>query len=99
MGPWVLTCDESGIAPELRMCLKVNGDVRVTADTSGLTFGVAELVEFISGFIVLLPGDVITTGCPKAAGAIHAGDELELEIESIGVLRNPVIAGTEPCPS
>jgi 2-keto-4-pentenoate hydratase/2-oxohepta-3-ene-1,7-dioic acid hydratase in catechol pathway len=49
--------------------------------------------------VLLLPGDVITTGCPKSAGAIVPGDELELEIDGIGVLRNPVHAGTELCPA
>jgi 2-keto-4-pentenoate hydratase/2-oxohepta-3-ene-1,7-dioic acid hydratase in catechol pathway len=45
-----------------------------------------------------MPGDIITTGCPKAAGGISPGDELELEIEKIGTLRNAVVEGTEPCP-
>jgi 2-keto-4-pentenoate hydratase/2-oxohepta-3-ene-1,7-dioic acid hydratase in catechol pathway len=99
MGPWVLTVDEAGVEPNVEMRLKVSGDLRVTAHTRGLTFGIAELVEYISGFVLLLPGDVITTGCPKAAGAIVPGDQLELEIDGIGVLRNPVHAGTEPCPA
>ncbi len=99
MGPWVLTVDDAGVEPAVEMRLKVNGDLRVTAHTAGLTFGIAELIEYISGYVLLLPGDVITTGCPKAAGAILPGDELELEIDGIGVLRNPVHAGTEPCPA
>jgi 2,4-diketo-3-deoxy-L-fuconate hydrolase len=98
MGPWMVTADEIGLAPALDMRLRVNGEVRVATNTSGLTFGIARLVEFISGYIVLLPGDIITTGCPKAAGGIAPGDELELEIENIGILRNPVVQGTEPCP-
>src|ERR1700693_4916959 len=60
---------------------------------------VPRLIEFISGYVVLMPGDIITTGCPKAAGAISPGDEMSLEIETIGILRNPVVAGTEPCPA
>ena len=98
LGPWLVTVDEIGMAPALDMRLRVNGEVRVATNTSGLTFGIARLLEFISGFIVLMPGDVITTGCPKAAGGIAPGDELELEIEKIGILRNPVVQGTEPCP-
>jgi 2-keto-4-pentenoate hydratase/2-oxohepta-3-ene-1,7-dioic acid hydratase in catechol pathway len=99
MGPWVLTIDEARGEPAFEMRLKVNGDTRVTSHTRGLTFGVAELIEYISGYVLLLPGDVITTGCPKSAGAIVPGDELELEIDGIGVLRNPVHAGTELCPA
>jgi 2,4-diketo-3-deoxy-L-fuconate hydrolase len=98
MGPWIVTVDEIGLTPALDMRLRVNGEVRVATNTSGLTFGIARLLEFISGYVVLMPGDIITTGCPKAAGGISPGDELELEIEKIGTLRNPVVEGTEPCP-
>jgi 2-keto-4-pentenoate hydratase/2-oxohepta-3-ene-1,7-dioic acid hydratase in catechol pathway len=99
MGPCVVTVDEAGIEPELDMVLRVNGEARVTTNTRGLTFGVPRLIEFISGYVVLMPGDIITTGCPKAAGAICPGDEMALEIEKIGILRNPVAAGTELCPA
>ena len=73
MGPWVATVDEIGIEPELEMTLRVNDEIRVLTNTRGLTFGIARLMEFISGYVLLCPGDVITTGCPKAAGAIHSG--------------------------
>jgi 2-keto-4-pentenoate hydratase/2-oxohepta-3-ene-1,7-dioic acid hydratase in catechol pathway len=98
MGPCILTVDEAGVEPALQMTLRVNGEARVTTNTSGLTVGVPRLIEFISGYIVLMPGDIVTTGCPKAAGAICPGDEMSLEIEKIGILRNPVVAGTEFCP-
>lgn len=99
MGPWVATVDVIGMEPELEMTLRVNDEVRVQTNTRGLTFGIARLMEFISGYVRLCPGDVITTGCPKAAGAINPGDVLSLEIERIGVLRNPVVAGKELCPA
>ena len=99
MGPCILTTDEAGVEPALNMVLRVNGEARVSVNTSGLTFGVPRLIEFISGYVVLMPGDIITTGCPKAAGAIHPGDEMSLEVETIGCLRNPVTAGMELCPS
>jgi len=99
MGPCILTTDEAGVEPALNMVLRVNGEARVSVNTSGLTFGVPRLIEFISGYVVLKPGDIITTGCPKAAGAIHPGDVMSLEVEKIGCLRNPVTAGTELCPS
>jgi 2-keto-4-pentenoate hydratase/2-oxohepta-3-ene-1,7-dioic acid hydratase in catechol pathway len=99
IGPWLVTLDEIGVSPALRMTLRVNGETRVETNTSGLTFGIARLVEFISGYVALYPGDIITTGCPKAAGGICPGDVMELEIERIGTLRNPVVAGTEQCPA
>ncbi|MEW5979944.1 MAG: fumarylacetoacetate hydrolase family protein [Acidobacteriota bacterium] len=98
MGPYLVTVDEVGLSPALNMTLRVNGELRVVANTSGLTFDVAQLLAFISGYLVLYPGDVITTGCPKAAGAIRPGDEVTLEIEKIGVLQNPVVVGFEACP-
>lgn len=98
MGPYIVTADEIGVEPALGMTLRVNGDARVVTNTSGLTFGVPRLLEFISGYVTLMPGDVITTGCPKAAGAIVPGDLVELEVEKIGILRNPVVKGTQPCP-
>jgi 2-keto-4-pentenoate hydratase/2-oxohepta-3-ene-1,7-dioic acid hydratase in catechol pathway len=99
MGPWLATMDEIGIEPALAMTLRVNDEVRVTTNTRGLTFGIARLMEFISGYVFLCPGDVVTTGCPKAAGAIHPGDVVSLEIEKLGNLRNPVVAGKELCPA
>ena len=99
MGPCILTADEAGAEPALDMVLRVNREARVSVNTSGLTFGVPRLIEFISGYVVLKPGDIISTGCPKAAGAIHPGDVMSLEVEKIGCLRNPVTAGTELCPS
>src|SRR5713226_1286352 len=76
MGPWIVTVDAVGVNPALGMTLRVNREPRVTAHTSGLTFGIPRLIEFISGYVALYPGDIITTGCPKAAGAIHPGDVL-----------------------
>jgi 2-keto-4-pentenoate hydratase/2-oxohepta-3-ene-1,7-dioic acid hydratase in catechol pathway len=99
IGPCLVTVDEAGIEPALDMVLRVNGQERVVTNTGGLTFGIRRLIEFISGYMVLMPGDIITTGCPKAAGGICPGDEMELEIEKIGILRNPVVAGTELCPA
>lgn len=54
--------------------------------------GVAELIEFVSGFTTLLPGDVILTGTPEGVGPMQPGDEVSVTIESIGTLTNPVVA-------
>lgn len=98
MGPWVVTTDEIGTSPALRMTLQVNGQTRVNSSTSGLIFGIPTLIEYVSGFLALEPGDIITTGCPSAGGAILPGNDLRLEIEGIGVLHNPVDASQQYCP-
>jgi len=69
----------------------VNGVVRQEGVTSDLVFGVADLVSFISRVMTLLPGDVILTGTPAGVGPIVEGDRVEVDIEGIGVLLNPVV--------
>jgi 2-keto-4-pentenoate hydratase/2-oxohepta-3-ene-1,7-dioic acid hydratase in catechol pathway len=69
----------------------VNGETRQSATTSELIFGVGELVSFVSKVMTLLPGDVILTGTPEGVGPIEHGDRVEVEIEGVGVLVNPVI--------
>ncbi len=73
------------------MC-RVNGDVRQAGSTSDLVFGVSELVAFISRIMTLLPGDVILTGTPSGVGPIVPGDTVEVEVEGVGVLVNPVLS-------
>ena len=69
----------------------VNGVIKQDGITSDLVFGVAELVSFISRVMTLLPGDVVLTGTPSGVGPIIEGDRVEVEIEGIGVLLNPVV--------
>jgi 2-keto-4-pentenoate hydratase/2-oxohepta-3-ene-1,7-dioic acid hydratase in catechol pathway len=69
---------------------RVNGEVRQEATTADLIFGVPELVAYISAVMTLLPGDVILTGTPEGVGPVQPGDVMEVEIEGIGTLRNPV---------
>jgi len=69
----------------------VNGVIKQDGVTSDLVFGVAELVSFVSRVMTLLPGDVILTGTPSGVGPIVEGDRVEVEIEGIGVLLNPVV--------
>jgi 2-keto-4-pentenoate hydratase/2-oxohepta-3-ene-1,7-dioic acid hydratase in catechol pathway len=68
----------------------VNGAVRQSASTDDLVFGVAELVSFVSSVMTLLPGDVVLTGTPAGVGPIAVGDHVEVEIDGLGVLMNPV---------
>ncbi len=74
------------------LIVRVNGEVRQEATTADLIFGVAELIAYVSAVMTLLPGDVILTGTPEGVGPVSPGDVMEVEIEGIGVLRNPVAA-------
>lgn len=69
---------------------RVNGEVRQSGSTADMVFGVAELIEFITRVMTLLPGDVVLTGTPSGVGPVVPGDRMEVEIEGIGVLFNPV---------
>jgi 2-keto-4-pentenoate hydratase/2-oxohepta-3-ene-1,7-dioic acid hydratase in catechol pathway len=75
----------------LSIIARVNGDIRQSGSTSDMVFGIGELVAYISRVMTLLPGDVILTGTPSGAGPVEAGDTMEVEIEGIGVLVNPVV--------
>jgi 2-keto-4-pentenoate hydratase/2-oxohepta-3-ene-1,7-dioic acid hydratase in catechol pathway len=87
LGPWVETeLDPIDVAVECR----VNGETRQAARTSQLAFGPAELIEFITRVMTLLPGDVILTGTPAGVGPLQVGDKVEVEVEGIGVLHNEV---------
>lgn len=77
----------------LSVTCRVNDEVRQEGSTADLIFGVGELVAFVTSVMTLLPGDVILTGTPSGVGPIEAGDRVEVEIEGIGVLLNPVVAG------
>jgi len=87
LGPWVETeVDPTDVVVETRL----NGDVRQHASTVDLAFGVAELIEYITAFMTLLPGDVLLTGTPEGVGKLAVGDIVEVEVEGIGTLRNEV---------
>jgi len=75
----------------LMVSCRVNGELRQEATTDDMVFGVAELLSFVSRVMTLLPGDVILTGTPSGVGPVHPGDTMEVEVERIGVLRNPVV--------
>ena len=86
-GPWVA----SGLNYDnLLLTVRVNGQVKQQQRTSDLIFGVAATVSFISRHVTLEPGDLIFTGTPGTTTQIHPGDVVEVEIEGVGVLKNPV---------
>jgi 2-keto-4-pentenoate hydratase/2-oxohepta-3-ene-1,7-dioic acid hydratase in catechol pathway len=68
----------------------VNGKVKQDGRTRDQIFTVPALLAFISAGMTLEPGDVVTTGTPDGVGPIQAGDVVEIEVEGVGVLRNPV---------
>ena len=83
----------AGLDPaDLRIQTRVNGVVRQDSSTSDLIFDVATLIEFVTAHMTLEPGDIISTGTPAGVGPLQVGDVCEIEIEGIGVLRNPVVA-------
>ena len=98
LGPWLVPySDETQIA-DIRLTTKVNGELRQDDRTSRLIFPFRYLINYISTFTTLVPGDIIVTGTPTGAGArfdppryLRPGDVVEVEAENIGVLRNAVV--------
>ena len=98
LGPWIVTADELDPAKPLRLTTRVNGEVRQQDSTDRLTWGLAWLINYISTFATLKPGDLIWTGTPTGAGVhrnppvwLKPGDVVEVEVPEIGVLRNTVV--------
>ncbi|MBX7115218.1 MAG: fumarylacetoacetate hydrolase family protein [Myxococcaceae bacterium] len=88
LGPVVV----AGVSPsDLRIVARVNGAVRQDGRTSDMIFSPARLVSFISSVMTLFPGDVVSTGTPSGVGPIRSGDWVEIDIEHVGVLKNPVL--------
>jgi len=99
VGPWLVTRDEVADPQNLPMWLKVNGETMQDGSTSTMVYGVAYLVHYLSQFMTLHPGDVISTGTPPGVGMgmkpqryLKAGDVVELGIEGLGQQRQDVIA-------
>jgi 2-keto-4-pentenoate hydratase/2-oxohepta-3-ene-1,7-dioic acid hydratase in catechol pathway len=97
IGP-VVPRDDVGDTRSLRIACRVNGETMQDGTTADMIFSVAELVAFISATITLEPGDVIATGTPPGVAMgrpdgryLQPGDTVEVEIERIGVLTNPVV--------
>jgi 2-keto-4-pentenoate hydratase/2-oxohepta-3-ene-1,7-dioic acid hydratase in catechol pathway len=87
LGPWIeTTVDPTDVLVETRL----NGEVVQHASTADLAFGVAMLIEYITAFMTLLPGDVLLTGTPEGVGRLRSGDIVEVEVDGVGTLRNGV---------
>jgi 2-keto-4-pentenoate hydratase/2-oxohepta-3-ene-1,7-dioic acid hydratase in catechol pathway len=89
LGPWIETeLDPNDVIVRTRL----NGEIRQQASTSEMVFGVATLIEYVTTFMTLLPGDVLLTGTPEGVGKLAGGDVVEVEVEGVGMLRNEVRA-------
>lgn len=99
-GPWMMTPDEVGDPASLELTTRLNGEVMQHATADLLVFDFGDIIEYCSTFTALAPGDVIVTGTPGGVGAarkppvfMDEGDEIEVEVKPIGVLRHRVTVG------
>lgn len=101
MGPWLVPFTDPAQLADIRLTTKVNGEIRQDDRTSRMMFSFSRIINYISTFTTLVPGDVIVCGTPTGAGArfdppiwLKPGDVVEVEAEGIGILRNGVVDET-----
>ncbi|MCW0234677.1 MAG: fumarylacetoacetate hydrolase family protein [Ferrovibrio sp.] len=99
-GPWMVTADEIPDAQALAIQSRLNGQVMQSSNTELMTFNIRKIIKYVTTFTPLQPGDVIATGTPGGVGTkrnppvyMKDGDIIEIEIEKVGLLRNPVKNG------
>ena len=99
LGPWLVTRDEIADVQKLSMWLDVNGKRRQTGSTSTMIFPMAKCISFVSQFLTLMPGDVVTTGTPPGVASgmkppqfLNVGDVVTLGIEGLGEQRQQIVA-------
>ncbi|MGE0228549.1 MAG: fumarylacetoacetate hydrolase family protein [Dehalococcoidia bacterium] len=91
VGPWIAT----GLNPEaIALTVRLNGQVVQQADTSQLIHSIRRCVAFVTSAMTLEPGDLVFTGTPGTTAEIHPGDTVEVEVDGVGVLTNPVVAAS-----
>lgn len=102
LGPWLVTPDEAGDPQNLGLSLSVNGETVQNSSTADMIFSVAEIISYMSGFMRLMPGDIIATGTPEGVGLgltpprfLSAGDIVELSVEGLGTQRQTVVANDQ----
>ena len=98
-GPWMVTADEIAPGRELKLEVRLNGEVVQSSHTGHMIFDIPTLINYASTIFTLVPGDVIVTGTPAGVGwsrkpplFMKDGDTVEVEIEDVGLLRNPIVA-------
>jgi 2-keto-4-pentenoate hydratase/2-oxohepta-3-ene-1,7-dioic acid hydratase in catechol pathway len=94
VGPWIDT--DLDPATGIRLRCRVNGVLRQDGSTADMTYGIPFLIEYLTGFATLNPGDLVLTGSPGGTEPICAGDRVDVEIEGIGTLSNGVVSSERP---
>lgn len=90
IGPWIVTGLREADIADLGVVCRVNGEVRQEGHTGQMVFSASALIAYAASVMTLEPGDILLTGTPAGVGPLAAGDVVDVEIEGIGVLRNPV---------
>lgn len=89
LGPWI----ETNFDPsDVSLTTRLNGDTKQDGRTSDMIFSVPDVIEYVSSFMTLLPGDVILTGTPEGVGPMKVGDDIAVTISGIGTLTNKVVS-------
>jgi 2-keto-4-pentenoate hydratase/2-oxohepta-3-ene-1,7-dioic acid hydratase in catechol pathway len=91
VGPWIETDYDPSDAV---ITCKVNDQTRQMGSTRDMVFSIRQLIAYISSIMTLEPGDLLLTGTPAGVGPLTAGDTVEIQIEGLGILTNPVVSGT-----
>jgi 2-keto-4-pentenoate hydratase/2-oxohepta-3-ene-1,7-dioic acid hydratase in catechol pathway len=99
-GPWMVTADEIPPGTKMTLSCRLNGEVMQHATTEQMIFKIPKIIEYVSAWTTLLPGDVLVTGTPGGVGArrtppiwMKPGDKVEIEIDKVGILENGIAAG------
>jgi len=91
VGPWWVPAEEVEFNT-LRVITRVNGEVKQDAPVTDMIFSVGAILQFVSEFMTLEPGDLIATGTPPGVGPLEVGDTVSVEVPGVGMLENPVVA-------
>lgn len=92
IGPVIVPPEAIGDPQNLHIQTRLNGRVVQDSNTGHMIFNIPQIISFISRNFTLEPGDIIITGTPSGVGPLQSGDVVEVEIENIGILKNPVVA-------
>jgi len=95
IGPYIIDRDDVDDPQKLALRTLVNGEVRQEGTTADMIFSIPYLIEYLSAFMTLQPGDMISTGTPKGLSDVQPGDEVVIEVEQVGQLTNYIVSEEE----
>jgi 5-oxopent-3-ene-1,2,5-tricarboxylate decarboxylase/2-hydroxyhepta-2,4-diene-1,7-dioate isomerase len=95
LGPWVVDAADIPDPGDLAVRTWVNGELRQRGSTGDMIFDIPYLIEYLSAFMTLAPGDMISTGTPEGVSDVRPGDVVEVEVEGVGRLENPIVSEAE----